>query len=69
MNGDDDGDDLSALEDKIDEIVGFCQSLRAENKALRDRIAGLEEERGQLVEKIDTARARLEVLLEKLPQQ
>ena len=63
------GDELAALEEKIEQFLGFCHSLRAENKALRNRIAGLEEERELLVQKIDTARARLEVLLEKLPQE
>ena len=61
--------DLTALEQKIEQFLAFCQSLRAENQALRSRVAGLEEERQLLVDRIDSARARLEVLMETLPDQ
>ncbi len=61
--------DLTALEQKIEQFLAFCQSLRAENQALRSRVAGLEEERQLLVDKIDSARARLEALMETLPEQ
>jgi cell division protein ZapB len=61
--------DLTALEQKIEQFLAFCQSLRAENQALRSRVAGLEEERQTLVDKIATARARLEALMEKIPEQ
>lgn len=59
--------DLAALEEKIEQFLVFCQSLRAENQALRSRVAGLEDERQSLVHKIDTARARLEALMARLP--
>ena len=61
--------DLTVLEDKIEQFLAFCQSLRAENQALRSRVAGLEDERRSLVDKIDTARARLEALMAKLPEE
>ncbi len=61
--------DLTALEQKIEQFLAFCQSLRAENQALRSRVAGLEDERQLLVDKIDTARARLEALMLTLPEQ
>ena len=61
--------DLTVLEDKIEQFLAFCQSLRAENQALRSRVAGLEDERQSLVDKIDTARARLEALMAKLPEE
>lgn len=61
--------DLTALEQKVEQFLAFCQSLRAENHALRSRVAGLEEERQLLVDKIETARARLEALMDKLPEQ
>ena len=60
--------DLTALENKIEQFLAFCQSLRAENQALRSRVAGLEDERQLLVDKIDTARTRLEALMERLPE-
>jgi cell division protein ZapB len=61
--------DLTALEHKVEQFLAFCQSLRAENQALRSRVAGLEDERQVLVDKIDTARARLEALMERLPEE
>jgi len=61
--------DLTALENKIEQFLAFCQRLRAENQALRSRVAGLEGEREMLVGKIDTARTRLEALMQKLPEQ
>ncbi len=61
--------DLTALESKIEQFLAFCQRLRAENQALRSRVAGLEGEREMLVGKIDTARLRLEALMQQLPEQ
>ena len=61
--------DLTALEHKVEQFLAFCQSLRAENQALRSRVAGLEDERQALVDKIDTARTRLEALMERLPEE
>ncbi|MGE5467953.1 MAG: hypothetical protein ACM3Y9_11070 [Ignavibacteria bacterium] len=61
--------DLSTLEQKVDDVVAFCQRLREENLALRSRIAGLENEKRALTEKIDTTLVRLEALMERLPSQ
>lgn len=59
--------DLGTLEKKIEQFLAFCEGLRAENRALRQRVASLEEERKTLVAKIDSARDRLEALMEKMP--
>ncbi len=61
--------DLSNLEQKIEKMVAFCQALREENRELRGRVAGLEAEKQALSAKIDTACARLETLMERLPEQ
>lgn len=68
--------DLSTLEQKIEDVVAFCQRLREENHALRGRIAGLESdkqglenEKRALAEKIDTTRTRLEALMDRLPNE
>jgi uncharacterized protein (TIGR02449 family) len=61
--------DLSALEQKIEDVVAFCQRLREENLALRGRIAGLESEKHALSEKIDTTLVRLEALMDRLPNE
>jgi cell division protein ZapB len=58
---------LSSLEHKIELVAAFCQQLREQNLALRERIAGLEEENRSLGERMTTARQRLEVMMERLP--
>ena len=59
--------DLSSLERKIDDVAALCRTLRDENHALRDRVAGLEQEKQSLAGKMDQARLRLEALMERLP--
>lgn len=61
--------ELFALEERIEQFIALCQSLRAENQELRTRMAGLEVERNRLNEKIDDACGRLEGLMERLPEQ
>lgn len=61
--------DLALLEKKIEQFLAFCEGLRAENRALRDRVAKLEEERQALLNKIDTARGRLEALMDRMPEE
>ena len=61
--------DLSSIEQKVEKVVAFCRALRAENQALRSRIAGLESEKQALAAKIDTTVTRLEDLMERLPAQ
>ena len=60
--------EISALEEKVRQAARLCQLLREENRSLRAKIATLEGDRRQLEEKIDTARARLENLLNKIPE-
>jgi uncharacterized protein (TIGR02449 family) len=60
-------DRLDILEKKVEQVLAFCQTLRAENQTLRDRIAGLEGENRSLVGKVETARSRLETLMDHLP--
>jgi uncharacterized protein (TIGR02449 family) len=59
--------DLTPLEARIDQIVAFCQMLRDENHALRERIALLEQEKRSLAERMTIARERLEGMMERLP--
>jgi cell division protein ZapB len=58
---------LASLEQKVEQIVALCDALRAENHRLRDRVGTLEGEKQALAERMTTARARLEGLMDKLP--
>jgi uncharacterized protein (TIGR02449 family) len=58
---------ISALEHKIELVVAFCQQLRDQNTALRERLASLEAENRTLTERMTTARERLETMMERLP--
>lgn len=57
----------TVLLEKLEQFIVFCESLHAENHALRERVARLEEEERVLRSKIDSARSRLEALVDRLP--
>jgi cell division protein ZapB len=61
--------ELKALEDRVSQLVQLCQRLRAENLRLRQEMAGVQNDNHQLAEKIDTAKSRLEHLLEQIPEE
>ena len=60
--------DLKALEEKIGQFVELTQRLRADNSNLRQQLAQAMNENRRLSEKVDGAKARLEALLERLPE-
>ncbi|MEW5943485.1 MAG: hypothetical protein AB1710_06480 [Pseudomonadota bacterium] len=60
--------ELKALEAKVAQIVQVCQHLRAENMQLRQQLATAQNENKVLNEKINTAKARLEILLNQIPE-
>ncbi len=61
--------ELKSLEDKLAQLVSLCHRLRAENHQLRqDVAAGLNTARA-LDEKINAATARLEALLQQIPEE
>ncbi len=59
---------LSALEQRLDQILEHFARMRDENQELRTRAAGLESENRRLREKVDAAAERVESLLEGLPE-
>ena len=59
--------DLKALEEKIGQFVELTQRLRADNSSLRQQLAQAMNENKRLSEKVDGAKARLEALLERMP--
>jgi chromosome segregation ATPase len=60
--------EIEALEGKIDQVIELVGQLRAENEVLKNQIAAAELERLQLRQTMTTARERLEVLMDKLPE-
>ena len=59
--------ELRALEEKLDQLVGLCQHLRADNKQLRQQLAQAMNDNKQLADKMLGARTRLETLLTQIP--
>ena len=59
--------EFNALEAKVAQFVSLCERLRAENIALRQQLAAAQNDAKRLNEKIDGAKTRLEVLLNRLP--
>jgi len=60
---------LDSLENKIDSVLALCEQLRDENRALRTQLSALEGVNQTLTQTIDTSRARLEALMERLPEE
>ncbi len=60
--------ELNALESKIQQMAQLCQNLRTENQKLRQQIAAATGEKKLLAERMTQARARIETLLEKIPE-
>lgn len=59
--------ELTALDEKISQLVQLTQKLRKDNSQLRQNLASAESENRRLVEKVETAKARLESLLAQIP--
>lgn len=58
--------DIDLLERQADELIRLCQRLREENASLRTRQETLMAERGELIEKNEQARSRVEAMLSRL---
>lgn len=59
-------EDIKALEERIDDLIGVCRRLREENEGLRHSQETLIEERTKLAEKNKMARTRLESIVDRL---
>lgn len=60
--------EFNSLEEKVAQFVSLCERLRAENNDLRRELAAARNDARRLHEKIDTAKARLEGLLARIPE-
>jgi cell division protein ZapB len=58
--------DLDQLEHQVGDLIHLCQRLREENASLRARQEVLMTERGELIEKTEQARSRVEAMLSRL---
>jgi cell division protein ZapB len=59
--------ELNALESKIVLVTSLCHTLRAENSQLKQQLASAEGDRKGLLERMESARSRLEELAQQLP--
>lgn len=59
--------EFNSLEQKVAQFVSLCERLRAENNDLKAQLAAAQSDAKRLHEKIDTAKARLEGLLSRIP--
>jgi len=60
--------ELNTLDEKITQLVQLCHRLRTDNNELRQQLAAAQNANKQLTDKIENARARLEGLLTRLPE-
>jgi cell division protein ZapB len=59
--------EFASLEAKVAQFVSLCERLRAENIELRQQLASAQNDARRLNERIDTAKAKLEHLIARLP--
>jgi len=60
--------ELDGLEEKLAQLVARLESLRAENRELRQQLAARADENARLGEKLGAARSRIEALLKQIPE-
>jgi cell division protein ZapB len=59
--------EFSSLEAKVAQLVSLCERLRAENTDLRQQLAAAQGDARRLNDRINSARAKLSLLIERLP--
>jgi uncharacterized protein (TIGR02449 family) len=60
--------ELSALEERLAQVVARLKALREENRDLRQQLATRTDENARNSEKLAAARARIEALLKLIPE-
>jgi uncharacterized protein (TIGR02449 family) len=60
--------ELKGLEERVGLLIELTQRLRNENRTLRQQLAQAANDNKRLNEKVDAAKAKLQTLLEKLPE-
>ncbi|HEX4333703.1 MAG TPA: cell division protein ZapB [Usitatibacter sp.] len=60
--------ELDSLEEKITQLVRRLETLRDENRELRQQLAHRTDENARLAEKLGAAKSRIEALLKQMPE-
>ena len=60
--------ELSALEERLEQVVQRLKALREENRDLRQQLATRTDENARNIEKLAAARTRIEALLKQIPE-
>ncbi|MBQ0831784.1 MULTISPECIES: TIGR02449 family protein [unclassified Marinobacter] len=58
--------EVQALADKLDKLIEHCQKLEQDNATLRQLQDGWNRERGQLMQKNDLAKNKIEAMIGRL---
>ena len=61
-------DEISLLEQQIEQLVGLYENLKGENRDLRSRVAALEADKRRPSDKVVSAAEHIQMVLEQLPQ-
>ncbi|MEW6119068.1 MAG: hypothetical protein AB1593_03145 [Pseudomonadota bacterium] len=61
--------ELDTLEARIRQVAELCHALRRENIALRQQLLAAQQDNKQLTTRLDTAKVRLQNLLQTLPEE
>lgn len=57
---------ISKLGEQVKALAAYCEQLKLENHSLQEKQADLVKERGQLLEKNELARSRVEAMINRL---
>jgi cell division protein ZapB len=60
--------ELDTLEAKLRQVAELCQSMRRDNVALRQQLVAAQHDNKQLATRLDAAKARVQALLDALPE-
>jgi cell division protein ZapB len=58
--------DIKDFENKLDELIAQYQSLKNENRSLKLKLENIMQEKVELLEKADLAKARIDTMITRL---
>jgi len=60
--------ELDGLEEKLTQLIRRLETLREENREIRQQLANRTDENSRLGEKLAAAKSRIEALLKQIPE-